>query len=140
MAHRYDKYDPISGGFRAPLAEAWPDDIATPTTRHVGVARGVCLNGSGQLVVTGAEHVGVLVVDGPKPAGAIVDVMTDGEIADFDDYVGGDADPAAPGEYVSAAAATGILSAATIGGREVGFVVATNNRNRLIVRVGGVVA
>ena len=84
---RYDKYDPISGGFRAPLNADW-------AVADYGVPIGVGLNATGRVVkgagVTGV--LGVLVVDGrveagvvksqPKKAGDIVDVMTQGEIVD----------------------------------------------------------
>lgn len=76
---RYDKYDPISGGFRAPLNADWLDaDVAVPV--------GVGLNANGR-VVKGAGNTGgptgVLVVDARgKKAGEIVDVMTHGEIVD----------------------------------------------------------
>jgi hypothetical protein len=83
---RYDKYDPISGGFRAPLAADWAGALATPV--------GVGLDANGRVVpgagVTGV--VGVVVIDGrvnslgartnTKKAGDIVDVMTAGEIVD----------------------------------------------------------
>jgi len=83
---RYDKYDPISGGFRAPLAADWAGALATPV--------GVGLDANGR-VVPGAGTsgvVGVVVIDGQvrsdgtrvnvKRAGDVVDVMTAGEIVD----------------------------------------------------------
>lgn len=75
---RYDKYDPISGGFRAPLDVAWGSGL-------VGVPTGVGLNASGRIVAgAGATGVlGVLVIDSPKAAGDIVDTMTHGEITDI---------------------------------------------------------
>lgn len=83
---RYDKYDPISGGFRAPLAADWAGALATPV--------GVGLDANGRVVpgagVSGV--VGVVVIDGQvnqagtrsnvKMAGDVVDVMTAGEIVD----------------------------------------------------------
>ena len=74
---RYDKYDPISGGFRAALAAA----ITSP---DVGKLLAVGLDANGR-IVKGAGNTGikgVLVVDSPKAAGEIVDTMTDGEIVD----------------------------------------------------------
>lgn len=74
---RYDKYDPISGGFRAPLAADWADNQkATPFA--------VVLDGSGRVVKVAAADtaLGVLVIDSAKSAGDIVDVMTSGEIVD----------------------------------------------------------
>lgn len=77
MAGRYDKYEPKAGGFRAPLAS---DTDAEDTPVGVG------LNSSGQ-VVPGAGNTGVIGVLGltkNKRAGDIVDVMTSGEIVEFD--------------------------------------------------------
>lgn len=98
---RYDKYDPISGGFRAKLA-------ANLTLTNGGYLGAVSLNASGRVVAgtagqTGA--VGVLVknaahgpagrwdttVTGSVQAGApigalagdVVDIMTQGEIVDL---------------------------------------------------------
>lgn len=74
---RYDKYDPISGGFRAPLA-------AAIDATNVGKLLPVGLDANGRAVV-GAGNTGVkaaLVVDKPKVAGDVVDCMTDGEIVD----------------------------------------------------------
>lgn len=75
---RYDKYNPFSGGFRAPLAANWLDaDVAVP----VGV--GLDVNGR---IVKGAGNtgiVGVIVIDSKgKVAGTVVDTMTAGEIVD----------------------------------------------------------
>lgn len=75
---RYDKYDPISGGFRAPLAAAWGTAEGLATVFGVGLdANGRVVKGAGNTGV-----LGVLVVDSAKAAGDIVDVMTDGEIVD----------------------------------------------------------
>jgi len=75
---RYDKYNPFSGGFRAPLAANWLDaDVAVPV--------GVGLNANGR-IVKGAGNtgiVGVIVIDSKgKVAGTVVDTMTAGEIVD----------------------------------------------------------
>lgn len=74
---RYDKYDPISGGFRAPLAAA----IASA---DAGKVQAVGLDANGRAVVgAGATGVlAVLVVDQAKAAGDVVDCMTQGEIVD----------------------------------------------------------
>lgn len=74
---RYDKYDPIDGGFRAPIA-------AASASARSFVARGVGINTSGR-VADGAGNtgvIGVLIPHGVKVAGDIVDVMTDGEIVE----------------------------------------------------------
>jgi hypothetical protein len=76
MAGRYDKYEPMSGGFRAPLAA---DMLASATPVGVG------LNSSGQ-VVAGAGNtgvLGVLILTTDKVAADKVDVMTDGECVEM---------------------------------------------------------
>lgn len=123
---RYDKYDPLSGGFRASLNADW-------AVADYGVPIGVGLNATGRVVKgAGATGIlGVLVVDGrveggvvksqPKKAGDIVDVMTDGEIVDVASLNAGTA-------YV-ANTTTGALATAT--GTYVGFTV---EASRLVVR------
>jgi hypothetical protein len=74
---RYDKYDPIDGGFRAPVA-------AAVTSGNALVAYGVGLDTSGR-VVLGAGNtgvIGVMIAHNAKAIGDIVDVMTDGEIVE----------------------------------------------------------
>jgi len=134
---RYDKYDPISGGFRAALAADWADaDTNEP------YAVGLDTNGR---VVKGAGTtgiVGVLVVDGQlsptgtrislKKAGDIVDVMTAGEIVDCTLSDGSTAlDPGTP--YFGVLA-TGLLSATAADQPAIGFAVDTQ---RLVVRATG---
>ncbi len=88
---RYDKYDPISGGFRAALAADW-------LKADEGVPLAVSLDANGRVVKGTAGQsglVGVLVVDKTqgtikhKLAGDIVDVMTAGEIVDVEGLVAG---------------------------------------------------
>lgn len=118
---RYDKVDPISGGFRAPLAADW-------AKADEGVVTGVSLNSDGRVVKGTAGNsgfVGVLVVDrspGTSPhkvAGDIVDVMTHGEIVDVEGLDAGTA---------YGVAANGSLEA----GNGVGWTV---EADRLVVRV-----
>lgn len=95
---RYDKYDPISGGFRAVLAA----NLTFDANGSVGPV-GVSLDTNGRVVVGSAAqsgYVGVLVKNVPFTpnlgniagsvnqgvpiggnAGEVVDIMTDGEIA-----------------------------------------------------------
>lgn len=126
---RYDKYDPMSGGFRAPLAAA----ITNPA--QIGVPLGVGLDANGRAVIgsgnTGVR--GVYVADQVKAAGDIADCMTSGEIVDLD--------PAAfvPGtKYL--AQANGTINT-TAGGVEVGITVRDTAittgvvKPRLVVRV-----
>lgn len=120
---RIDKYDPVSGGFRAPLAAAYAGS-ETP----VGV--GLDVNGR---VVVGAGNTGVVGVLCRPPlnpqtpllpysAGSQIDVMTDGELVEF----GG-----TPGtKYYSDAA--GVISTTAAGGTYIGHTV---EGTRLVVRV-----
>lgn len=73
---RIDKYDPVGGGFRAPLA-------ADRTGAAAPVGVGLDVNGR---VVAGAGQtgiVGVLCKPDDAKAGDIVDVMKDGELVEF---------------------------------------------------------
>lgn len=132
---RYDKYDPISGGFRAQLGQALvaTDDDAT---NQVGVPLGVGLNAQGLLVVGGGNTgiIGVFVADQPKVIGDIADVMTAGDIVDVDDVV------FAPGGVYAADPATGVITAGGTGST-IGYAVGDRSvttgdvRPRLVVRV-----
>ena len=112
-----DKYDPISGGFRAPLNAAY----STPE-----VALGVSLNASGRVVPGGAGQtgfVGVICHGRTLVAGAIIDVMTDGELVEV---------PTIPaGTKVYATAADGTLTATATGNTYIGHTV---EAGRLVVR------
>lgn len=143
---RYDKYDPISGGFRAKLNA----DLVL-TDGSVGPVA-VSLNTSGRVVIgTGGSSgiVGVLVKNAakgpvgrwgtsltggtPNPnafigalAGDVVDIMTAGEIVDIP------LTPLVAGSKVFAAA-DGTLSATAGAGKiQVGYIV---EAGRLVVRV-----
>jgi hypothetical protein len=143
MAARYDKYEPIAGGFRAPLAA----DLTFDAAGHFG-PKAVSLNASGQVVVgTAAQSggVGLLIKNVPLypnlgnvpgavnagvpiggAAGNIVDVMTSGEIVGATGLVAG---------QTYYAAADGSLTAtppgAGINGYKVGHTV---EADRLVVR------
>lgn len=83
---RYDKYDGMVGGFRAPLAAATAD--GDEFTLH-----GVGLDANGR-VVLGSGNTGVIgayIAHGKKNIGDIVDVMTDGEIVEVEDQTAGTA-------------------------------------------------
>jgi hypothetical protein len=115
---RFDKYDPISGGFRAVLAADWTADDGEPV--------GVGLNTSGK-VVPGVGNSGiagiVILVKENKLAGQVVDVMTDGEIVEMENLTAG--------TPIFADAVTGALD--VTGDTRVGFTV---EATRLIVRLG----
>lgn len=142
---RYDKYDPISGGFRAKLNAAL-------TLTEGGFIGAMSLNASGRAVVGTAGQSGLVgvcvknVARGPvgpwgtslnggtpnpyapigAQAGDVVDIMTNGEIVDLDP----DDFPAGSKVY---AAANGVISTDDAAGAiQVGWTV---EAGRLIVRV-----
>lgn len=142
-AARYDKYDPINGGFRAPLAA----DLSFDAAGHYG-PKVVSLNTSGQVVEgTAAQSggVGILVKNVPMypnlgnipgavnagvpiggKAGNVVDVMTAGEIVSVPGLVAGQTYYAATnGTLTATPLATGV------NGWRVGHTV---EADRLVVR------
>ena len=121
MAAAYDKYDPISGGFRALLNA----DMAA-MTQPIAVS----LNTTGKVVAgTGGQTglVGVLMLDRAMRAGDQVDVMTNGEIVNITGITAG--------QPVTALNTTGALgtTAADSTHLKVGWTV---EASRLIVRIG----
>lgn len=142
---RYDKYEPIAGGFRAPLAA----DLTFDSAGEFG-PKVVSLDANGRVVVGTAGQsgaVGVLVKNVPKYpglgnipgqvnaavpvgglAGDVVDIMTSGEIVDV---AGLDAGTAyygeADGDLTDTAPAAGVNAA------KVGHTV---EASRLVVRFG----
>lgn len=105
---RIDKYDPKSGGFRAALHE---DTDATPG--GLGDADngiGVALTSAGKVVHCGHASdatglVGILTLTRDMKAGEIVDVMTDGEMVEFD---------GAAGARYAVTVSTGVIVAETV--------------------------
>lgn len=135
---RYDKYDPISGGFRAKLAA----DFAPGTLGvNLGKIYPVSLNSSG-LVTIGAIGAqvglaGVMVLTEAKFAGDVVDIMTSGEIVDinvaaapFDNFTAA----AVAGQKYYGVTADGTIIAATPTANY--YIGTTVEATRLIVRVG----
>jgi hypothetical protein len=142
MAPRYDKYDPISGGFRAKLNA----DLTFDGAGSVG-PKVVSLNATGKVVIGTAGQsgfCGVLVkavpmtpslgniagtVNAAVPiggkAGDVVDIMTAGEIVDVTGLAAGT-------RYF--AKSDGTLSALSSDGPYVGFTV---EATRLVVRTVG---
>lgn len=116
---RFDKYDPISGGFRAPLAADYTGAAA---------AVGVGINSSGQVTVgvgvAGIGIIGVICLPKNKKAGDIVDVMTSGEIVEAG---------LAAGTLYTANTTTGAITSAAVSATQslVGWTV---EASRLIVR------
>lgn len=78
---RYDKYEPKSGGFRAPLAA----DLNATSKTGAGNPIGVGLDNQGRVVPGDGDSgvKGVVVTTKNMKAGDIVDVMTDGEIVEM---------------------------------------------------------
>lgn len=113
---RYDKYNSVSGGFRAPLAADY-----TGSEDVIGVG----LDSNGRVVPGAGDTgvVGVMVKTLTAYAGDIVDVMTDGEIVEAD---------LAAGSLYYAAAGDGEVST-TDTGKQIGFTV---EADRLVIRAG----
>jgi hypothetical protein len=117
---RIDKYDPVDGGFRAPLAADYTGAAA---------AVGVGLNASGQVVVgvgvAAVGIVGVICIPRNIKAGQPVDVMQEGEIVEAG---------LVAGTAYTANTTTGAISSAAASATQikVGF---TAEASRLIVRV-----
>lgn len=71
---RIDKYEPLSGGFRANLAADWAGQAAPVA---------VSLDANGRVVIgagTALTQVGVICKPDAAKAGTPVDIMTDGEL------------------------------------------------------------
>lgn len=125
---RFDKFDPKSGGFRAPLAA---DRAATSKTGN-GNPLGVGFDVNGRLVAGAGQAAsgvkGLLVTTTDKKATEVVDVMTHGEITDFVGVAG-------TSYYVNPA--DGVVSAdPDAGGVGTGIYVGhTVEATRLIVRI-----
>lgn len=76
---RFDKYEPLTGGFRAPLNANW---LQADLNKVVGVS----INASGKVVKGTAGQsgfVGVVCLQSLLNANDIVDVMQDGEIVEL---------------------------------------------------------
>lgn len=125
---RFDKYDPMDGGFRAPLNAAIP-------SADVGKIIGVSLNGSGKVVYGGAAAINIKGVICPVTAmnaGDIIDVMTDGEIVDATLNDGTTPLTAGTDYAATAAAGNGAITATLASNQYIGHTV---EATRLIVRV-----
>ncbi len=126
---RFDKYDPVSGGFRGRLGWA-------PVASEIGDVIAVTVNGSGIVVkTTAATDVceGVVCMSRAMSQGDVIDVMTDGEIVDVgaNDNVTGAATGAVA--YAGASGAVNVTApGAGVNGTKIGrFIEAW----RLVVRV-----
>lgn len=137
---RYDKYNPKSGGFRAPLNAAWNATSGPSGVTDLDRVIVVALNGSGRVIkaTTAASAVGVVVLSGAKAAGDIVDVMTDGEIVELAaaDLQAATA-PVAGTKYMLDTTASRLVAVgAPAAGTNVFYVGTTVEAGRLVVRTG----
>jgi hypothetical protein len=117
---RIDKYEPLSGGFRAPLNADW-------LLADLNKVCPVSLNSSGKVVKGTAGQsgfVGVLVLTKIRKANEVVDIMQDGEIVEMSGLAAGTA-------YWALANGDGITATQATGLRKVGWTV---EATRLIVR------
>lgn len=124
---RFDKYGPVTGGFRAPLN-------AAISSSDVGKIQAVSINGSGKVVIGGAAETAIIGVICPVRAMAandIIDVMTSGEIVEAT-KTGGTA--WAAGDIVYAHGTTGgvgVVDAVSTSGKVIGKMI---EATRMVVR------
>jgi hypothetical protein len=129
---RIDKYEPLTGGHRAPLAADW---LVGNLSKVVPV--GLDANGKVVVGLGNTGYVGVVVLTRMRVAGDIVDVMQDGDIVEFNSpgAVAGTnyfAD-AATSTVVAGTGAQTATAPATAGSKKVGYTV---EATRLVVRMG----
>jgi hypothetical protein len=133
---RFDKYDGMVGGFRAPL-----NANMSQTGDDIGKVQAVSINTSGRVVIGGAAEtaiIGVIVPVKIMNAGDIVDVAQNCEIVDCV-KTGGTA--WAAGDIVYAHGTTGgvgVVDAASANGKVIGKIVdapaASGLKARMVVR------
>jgi hypothetical protein len=137
---RIDKYGPITGGFRAPLNAAWNATSGPAGVSDLNRVIVVALNGSGKLIkaTTAATAVGVVCLSSAKEAGAMVDVMTNGEIVELDaNDIQGATTPTAGTKYILDTTASRLAAQGTpAAGTNVFYVGTTVEATRLVVRCG----
>ena len=123
---RYDKYDGTTGGFRAKLAADFT------TVANLNKAFGVGLDTNGRVVIaagtTGIR--GVLILTKKKYAGDVVDVMTAGEVIEFDPVTPGTLAPS--GTNYTALTTDGTIATTAADGTHIG-VGYTVESGRLVV-------
>lgn len=138
---RYDKYNPVSGGFRVPLNAAMNATSGPASVTDLNRILVVGVNGSGRAIkaTTVALASGILILTGAKAAGDVVDVMTDGEVVEISgtDMQGGVAPTAGQKLYLDTTASRLTSTAPGVGvnGFYVGQVI---EAGRLVVRCGAV--
>jgi hypothetical protein len=125
---RYDKYDGMVGGFRAPL-----NANMSATGDDIGKVQAVSINTSGRVVIGGPAETAVIGVICPVKvmvAGDIIDVMTAGEIVDLVKTAG---TAWAAGDLIWAHAA-GTIDAVSTSGKAIGKIVDAPNAAGLAAR------
>lgn len=136
---RYDKYDPKSGGFRAPANAAWTTTSGPSSATDLWRVTCVALNGSGRIIraTTAISVVGIVIAHGAKAAGDILDVMTDGEVIELDaaDLQAATA-PVAGTKYYFDATAGRLTATAPAAGTNAAYIGTTVEAGRLVVRAG----
>lgn len=137
---RYDKYDPVSGGFRAKLNAAW--NATSGPSGVTDLNRIICveLNGSGRLVkaTSAVTAVGIVIVNRAMVAGDVVDVMTNGEVVELDgaDIQGGAAAAAGTRLFLDTTASRLAAVASPVAATNYFLVGRTIEASRLVVRCG----
>ena len=131
---RFDKYDPISGGFRGKLKLAFAVATALDKERIFGVSIEAA---TGLVILGGASTAirGIVNVREPKAAGDVVDIMTHGEIVDaFFLNDGSTATVLGTVYYVDNV--TGAITATSTSNKQIGVrVVDTPDKGRMIIRI-----
>lgn len=135
---RYDKYNPISGGFRVASNAALTATSGPSSVTDLNRILVVGVNSSGKMIkaTTVATATGLFIAHvNPVAAGEIVDVMTDGEIVEISgaDMQSGTAPTAGQKLWFEATASrlTSTAPAAGVAGFYVGQVIEVG---RLVVR------
>lgn len=128
---RIDKYNGVSGGFRAPL-------LAAIVTADLGAVIAVGIDSAGKVVRGAGQtgYVGVICPDKTRAVGQPIDVMTHGEIVEFTTGAAGAAFAAAVAgdEYFATTGGALTVTGPSAGANAV-RVGHTVEADRLIVRV-----
>lgn len=135
---RYDKYNPVSGGFRAKLNAAWTATSGPAGVTDLNRIIVVELNASGRVIkaTSPVTAVGIVILTGAKAAGDVVDVMTAGEIVEIDgaDVQGAVAPTAGQRYFFDATASRMALVAAPVAGTNYFILGRMVEATRLVVR------
>lgn len=135
---RFDKYNPVSGGFRAPLNIALTAVSGPSGVTDLNRILCVSVNSSGRIIkaVAALEVVGVIVANQAMAAGDIIDVMTDGEIVEMGgaDIQGGTAAAAGARLFYDSTASRLAAVASPVAGTNYALIGRMIEANRLVVR------